>query len=992
MMQVDLTQCIACKVCEETCPVGAVSMQKPLELLEPRIPACTKACPVGTNVPMYIDRIREKDEAGAYDIITERNPFPSVCGRVCHRPCEAACRRGRFDEALAIRELKRFASEKFTLKKSGVPLKNVEVAIIGAGPAGLAAAWALVRQGYRPTIYEREKKAGGWMYYGIPDYRLPKRILEKEIQAILSMGVKVRYGEALGKAVALDSLRKSGAKAVFIAVGSQISQRLNLPGQDLDGVVQGLDFLRAFHRGIPMEVKGEVAVVGGGNVAFDAARVALRLGASKVTILYRRGIEQMPADKEEIEAAQDEGIRIRCLSNPIEFRGRQGRVHEIVCEKMILGEPDASGRPRPIPVKDSIFSFSVDQVICSVGQKTDFDFFEEDQAKIFNLQILETGIPGVFVAGDMVKGPASVIEAIASGQTAAVSMIQYLNGENITGQFIPTPSNEARVPYGVYEYPLRIQRAPASLLPPSRRTKTFDEVNTGYSKSKAVREGNRCWHCNRINDYPSFNEKCVECNLCSLSCTTKAIPFGKEIIENSVKCDNCPVGCQIKEGFLGACQRYTNVSGRLETVAPLRFPERETVEEMWRNYVLQTPLVLGVCAGTAYPDYKPANVQAEDRIDGIDVVTVVTEAPLTYSSVLVKIDTAKSIGEEGAPVKLKNRVVGHVTTEQYGSKMLSLGGVNLMKTDYKPMLTRLLVDIANKEPFSLEVEGGSKLQLQVGQVPVIDDKPAERMKICCGAAMMGMFGDRLKGLADEIIVLDPDITGIFSQGHGAQFQGYKDTGIRPPGVFSMPGRYFGTPGNGWGGTNIQDPREAIFEYDKKKIWPGMKVLVLEVTGQKVAMLEADDRGEFHETEVPREAQEMRELIATNSEPALTSAVYMGGSGGSARAGTTKNPIKLNQAVHSGRVKVTIGGVPAFILPGGGINFMVDVGKMKWRSFTWVAAPAIVSPVEYTMEKKTFIEMGGHLQALRLLGEIQATEEAKWKTLGDTIRKAKGRMG
>jgi formate hydrogenlyase subunit 6/NADH:ubiquinone oxidoreductase subunit I len=479
---------------------------------------------------------------------------------------------------------------------------------------------------------------------------------------------------------------------------------------------------------------------------------------------------------------------------------------------------------------------------------------------------------------------------------------------------------------------------------------------------------------------PSFNEKCVGCNLCSVVCPTKAISLSKDVVEGTVRCESCPVGCQIKEGFEGACKRYTNIRGVLQTTEPLKFPERETLEEMKRNFLLSTPLVTAIGAGNSYPDFKPAPIQALEKIDGIDVVTVVTECPLTYSSILLKIDTDKPIGKEGAPVIFKKRKVGHVTTEQYGSKMISLGGINLMKTDYRALVTRVMVLIANKEPFSLEVEGGAKLELQVGKTPIIGGAPAERMKVACGAAIMGIFGNQLKSLADEIIVLDYDITGLFSEGYVGQSLGFKYTGMRPPGTYASPGRYFGFPGEGWGGTTVQDPIEAIQNYDRQKIWPGMKVLVLEITGQRVAMLEADEKGNFHQIATSKEAEEMKELIAMNGESSLTSALYMGGCGGSARAGTTQNPIKLNQAVHSGRVKLSIGGVPAYILPGGGINFMVDVGKMRWRSFTWVAVPAVVVPIEYTMEKPTFIEMGGHQQALRLLSDIKAVEEAKWKAL------------
>jgi NAD-dependent dihydropyrimidine dehydrogenase PreA subunit len=479
---------------------------------------------------------------------------------------------------------------------------------------------------------------------------------------------------------------------------------------------------------------------------------------------------------------------------------------------------------------------------------------------------------------------------------------------------------------------------------------------------------------------PLFTEKCVLCGLCSNVCPAKAILFLEKLTERAVRCELCPVGCQIQEGFMGACQRYINQGGTLQRVSPLRFPERESVEVMKKKAVLSTPLVLGIGAGNTYPDFVPAPVQVQEKVEGIDVVTVVTESPLTYSSVLLKIDTDQQIGKEGAPVLHKKKQVGHVTTEQYGSKMISIGGINLMKTDVNILLTRLMVKIANKERFFIEVEGGAKLELQVGETPIINGVPVKRMKVACGAAILGIFGNELKKLADEIIVLDADITGLFSESYVGKFFGLRETGIRPPGRFASPGRYFGKPGNGWGGTIVKNPLEAIEYYDKEKIWPGMKILILEVTGQNVAMVEVDENRNFRIIPTPKEAEEMKELIAANSEPALTSAIYMGGCGGSARAGTTRNPIKLTQAVQSGRIQLTIGGVPAYVLPGGGINFMVDVGKIQGRGFTWVPVPAVVAPIEYTMEYSTFLEMGGHRQALRRLSDLKKEEKERWKLL------------
>jgi hypothetical protein len=390
---------------------------------------------------------------------------------------------------------------------------------------------------------------------------------------------------------------------------------------------------------------------------------------------------------------------------------------------------------------------------------------------------------------------------------------------------------------------------------------------------------------------------------------------------------------------------------------------------LYREALISQPVITGIGAGGTYPDYKPAPLAAQKKIDEIDVVTVVTESPLTYSSMLLKIDTDRFIGPETAPVNYRGAEIGHVTTEQYGSKMISVGGINVMKSDNRLKATRLITGAANGEPFQLEVARGSKLDLQVGRTPIIDGRESEAMKIACGAAIMGMFGPQLKGLADEIIILDPDITGLFSESHVGHNLGYNWRGLKPRGKFATPGRYFGTPGDGLGGTDVMKPREAFEVVDPDKVWPGMKVLVLEVTGQHSALFEADEDKQFQPLAIPDSVSDMKKLLADNREPSLTSAVYMGGCGGSARTGVTTNPIKLNQAIHSGEAKLSVGGVAACILPGGGINFLVDVGRMQWRPFSWTPSPAVVVPLEYTMERETYIRLGGHKQNLKLLEDI-----------------------
>ena len=484
-----------------------------------------------------------------------------------------------------------------------------------------------------------------------------------------------------------------------------------------------------------------------------------------------------------------------------------------------------------------------------------------------------------------------------------------------------------------------------------------------------------------VEKVPSFGPKCVACGLCASQCPTGAIslPPKADTPAQATACDHCPVACRIPEGSMGACQRYRNESGEIVHTRPLLLPKERDVGTIYREALLTQPVITAVGAGGSYPDYIPSPLAAKKTVEGMDVITVVTESPLTYSGLMVKIDTDRFIGKEASTVKYKGAVVGHVTTEQYGSKMLSLGGINIMKSKSRLKAVKLIVNAANGETFKLKVDGGSELELKVGAAPVIDGEASEDMKIACGGAIIGIFGKTLKDLADEVIVLDSDITGLYSEGHVGHILGSTWSGIKPKGNYTTPGRYFGNPGSGWGGTDITDPAKAFDVVDPDKVWPGMKLLILEVTGNNAALLEADADKKFHMVDLPADAADLRELIAENKEPAMTSAMYMGGCGGSARAGVTGNPVKLNRAVHDGRARLTVGGVPAYVLPGGGINFFVDVGAMQWRTFCWTPAPAVLAPIEYTMEEKTYNELGGRERKLRLLSEIAKDRDLRdWK--------------
>jgi ferredoxin len=472
---------------------------------------------------------------------------------------------------------------------------------------------------------------------------------------------------------------------------------------------------------------------------------------------------------------------------------------------------------------------------------------------------------------------------------------------------------------------------------------------------------------------PEFNESCVRCKLCVKLCPSSALSMPtseEEQPEGVAICGHCMVACRVRDGYMGACQRYINVRGQLQLTHSLVIPPPVTPDFLFRQGVVSRPLITGIGAGTTYPDYEPAPLTAEDKIGDIDVVTCVTEAPLTYSSVLLKVDTTQPIGEETASVICKGRVVGHISTEQYGSKMISIGGINRMRESGDVELTKLMLNICNKELFELQVDGGVNLQLQVGKAPLINGKESEPMKIGCGTGVLAIFGKELRKLADEVIILDADITCLASESYVGSVLGFERSGIKPPGIYASPGRYFGLAGAGWGGTIVTKPADALEIVQRERIRPGLRVLILEVTGNHAALVEADKDAFFKEVALPPQVTRIVEIIRQNQEPPLTSALYLGGAGGSARAGVTQNPIKLNRAIKAGKVRLSVGGAPATVFPGGGINFMVDVGQMCWRTFSWVPFPALVVPVEYTMEKETYIELGGHLRNLRLLSDIK----------------------
>ncbi len=475
------------------------------------IPPCTNACPAGVDVQGYISLIAEGKFQEALDLIREKNPFPMICARICTEPCALACNRKDIDDPIAIRALKRFISDyelnnnlKSTIKP--VEQKKEKVAIIGAGPGGLSAAYYLARKGYKPSVFEAEIYKGGTLRSGIPRYRLPAYILDHEIEFIESMGVKIKLNTPVGPSLSFENLEKQGFKAFFISIGQQTCLEMKIEGADLKNVLCGLNFLKQKNlTKKQFQFKDKIiGVVGGGNVAMDSARTALRLGAKKVIVIYRRSENEMPASEEEIEMAKEENIDFQFLTNPIRVIGDvDGNIKEVECIRMELGEPDPSGRRRPIPIEGSEFKMNIDVMILAIGQGTDFTLLEaaHDQLKIDRWGkietdeiTLQTSIPNIFAGGDVIEGEGIAIRAIAHGYDAAESIDRYLRGVDLKknrtlrqyAKVAPIPKKDAR----------ELPKETLNILPLEKRLRGFDEVELGMTEDRAIQEARRCLNCN----------------------------------------------------------------------------------------------------------------------------------------------------------------------------------------------------------------------------------------------------------------------------------------------------------------------------------------------------------------------------------------------------------------------------------------------------------------------------------------------------------------
>jgi heterodisulfide reductase subunit A len=543
---VDVDKCTGCGECANVCPVevpnefdlglgNRKAIYRPFPQAVPNAfaidkrgyPPCRAACPAGVNAQGYVALISQGKFKEALEVLRRTMPFAGVCGRVCTHPCELECERGKVDEAVSIRSLKRFMAD-YELRvgrEKATPVertKEDKVAIIGSGPAGLACAYDLIREGYPVTVFEAAPQSGGMLLYGIPEYRLPKRVLDNEISYIQELGVEIKTNTPVTN---LEDIFNQGYEAIFLATGAGISQKMGIPNEDAEGVIHALDFLKQVNSGVRVELGQRVAVIGGGNAAVDAARVAKRFGAKEVSMVYRRSRAEMPAVSTEVEEAEREGVKLHILATPVRVLTKDERVTGIQCIRMELGEPDASGRRRPVPIKGSEFDMDVDSVIMAVGQGVDKTKLpkELEYTGWGTLSVdqvtLQTNIEGVFAGGDVVSGPADVIAAIATGKEAAISIDRHLRGVDLK-EGRPKPVKRVKE---VSKKGVEAKARQAMPILDLNKREGFAEVELGYDEKMAIAEAKRCLNCG----------VCAECLECVKACQAGAV--NQEMEEETVE-------------------------------------------------------------------------------------------------------------------------------------------------------------------------------------------------------------------------------------------------------------------------------------------------------------------------------------------------------------------------------------------------------------------------------------------------------------------------
>ncbi len=557
---IDLSKCTSCGECAKVCPISVpdeynkslATRKAAFKQYAQAIPGafaiskrgtapCKAACPAHVSVQGFIALINAGKYRAALELFKQDHPFPGVCGRVCHHPCEGICTRNQVDEPISIQYLHRFLADQDL--KSGSPFvpkiketRNEKVAVIGAGPAGLTAAYYLAIEGYPVTVFEKLPVLGGMLTVGIPSYRLPRDIIESEIRTIKDLGVEFKTGVEIGKDFTVAQLRENGFKAFFVAIGAHECKRLGIEGESLAGVYPGVEFLREVNLGNRIQLGDRVAVIGGGNVAMDSVRTALRTGSKMPFIVYRRGMDEMPASRDEIAECEDEGIEIKTLTHPVRIIGDDtGRVKAIECIQMALGDPDAGGRRKPVPVKGSEFVIEVDTVIPAIGQESDWACLTEECActltgwgtMVVDPVTLQSMDPDIFSGGDAVTGPKTVVEAIQAGKEAAISIGRFIQGRDLlegreAGWTAVTDVPVEGVP--------KAGREPMPHTPSKTRIANFNEVQLGFEEDATRNEADRCLSCGI----------CSECYQCVDACLAKAVDHKQETVAR-----NIPVGSVI---------------------------------------------------------------------------------------------------------------------------------------------------------------------------------------------------------------------------------------------------------------------------------------------------------------------------------------------------------------------------------------------------------------------------------------------------------------
>jgi NADPH-dependent glutamate synthase beta subunit-like oxidoreductase/Pyruvate/2-oxoacid:ferredoxin oxidoreductase delta subunit len=536
---------------------GAWRAQRPL--YEDKTPPCSAACPVGNDIVGFIQKMTQGDFEGAWNLIKEENPFPGICGRVCFHPCESKCNRGHYDEPIAIHALERFVSDfvsnlnKKIEKVTGD--RKEKIAIIGSGPAGMSCAYHLAKLRYEVTVFESSSSVGGMLRSGIPSYRLPKNILDREISNIEALGVEIRTGIPFGENLALEDLKDY--QALFIATGAHRAKGLHIPGEKGRRVLSGLDLLRKINLGEKVKLGDRIAIIGGGNTAIDVARSVIRMG-KRATVLYRRSKEEMPAFEEEVVEAIEEGVKIRYLVNPVHIQQRDS-MRRLECLRMELGEKDESGRRKPVPIPHSNIFIETDDVIIAAGEEIEVSFLPKGMEKKEGIILAQrdgsTGIKGIFAGGDLTSTQRTVAHAIGSGKKAALAIDCYLKGkdseeairQNLIGEGPSLsifrylhPEERPMNPHIVtfeelnpdYFEPSKRNRESKGLV--KRRIKGFGEVTSSFTEGIALDEAERCFSCGTCN----------ECENCYVFCPDASILKTKGILSHQVDYDFCK-GCGI---------------------------------------------------------------------------------------------------------------------------------------------------------------------------------------------------------------------------------------------------------------------------------------------------------------------------------------------------------------------------------------------------------------------------------------------------------------